>query len=248
MSKAERTRETIDARGPLVMPGVFDALSARIAARTGFEVLFVSGYGVAATRLGLPDFGYLTAPEIVAAATAICESAGAVPVIVDADTGYGNALNVRRTVRDLIRAGAAGIVLEDQVWPKRCGHMQGKQVIAVEEQVAKLRAAREAAGDEDLFIVARTDARAPLGLDAAIERALAYREAGADATFVEAPRSLEELAEIARRVPGRKLANMVERGLTPLLTPAELGAIGFDMIVHPLTALYAATRPMTEQL
>ncbi len=246
MTKAQRIRDAVARHGTLLMPGVYDALSARIAVGAGFEVIFISGYSVAASRLGLPDFGFLTATEVVEAARGVCENAGQVPVIVDADTGYGNALNVQRTVRDLIGAGAAGVFLEDQVWPKRCGHMRGKQVIPLAEQVLKLRAARDAAGADDLFIVARTDARAPLGLDAAIERAQAYREAGADATFVEAPQSSAELEEIGRRTPGPRLANMLEKGLTPLMTPTELGAIGFQLVVHPLTALYGAARAMAD--
>ena len=245
MRPADRIRAAV-ARGPAISaPGVFDALSATLAAHAGFEVLFASGYGIAATRLGLPDFGLVTASEMRDTARLVCDAARGVPVIVDADTGYGNALNVQRTVRELRDAGAAGVLLEDQVWPKRCGHMSGKQVIAASEHAAKLRAARDAVGDE-LYLIARTDARAPLGLDAAIERALTYLEAGADATFVEAPQSAEELAEIARRVPGAKLANMLERGLTPILTVEELGALGFALVAHPLTALYAAAQVMRE--
>lgn len=245
MRPADRIRATV-ARGPAISaPGVFDALSATLAAQAGFEVLFASGYGIAAARFGLPDFGLVTASEMRDTARLICDAAGSVPVIVDADTGYGNALNVQRTVRELHQAGAAGVLLEDQVWPKRCGHMSGKQVIAACEHVAKIQAARDAVGD-DLYLIARTDARAPLGLDAAIERALAYREAGADATFVEAPRSIDELREIARRVPGPKLANMLERGLSPILTVDELGALGFALVAHPLTALYAAAQVMRD--
>jgi methylisocitrate lyase len=242
---AEIRTRLLSGGAPLVMPGVFDALSARIAAAAGFEVVFVSGYGVSATQLGEPDFGILTQTEVVAAATRIC-GAVEVPVLIDADTGYGNAVNVVRTVRELGRAGAAGIFLEDQVWPKRCGHMRGKRVIPVEEQVAKLRAAVAARGDGDLFIVARTDARQAIGLDDAIARALAYREAGADALFVEAPQSLDELREIGRRLPGPLVANMVEEGVTPQLPPAELAALGFQLIVYPLSGLFAATRAMQE--
>ncbi|MBK7973435.1 MAG: isocitrate lyase/phosphoenolpyruvate mutase family protein [Deltaproteobacteria bacterium] len=245
MRPADRIRAAVT-RGPAISaPGVFDALSATLAAQAGFEVLFASGYGIAAARFGLPDFGLVTASEMRDSARLVCAAAGSVPVIVDADTGYGNALNVQRTVRELRDAGAARVLLEDQVWPKRCGHMSGKQVIATSEHVAKLRAARDAVGDE-LYLIARTDARAPLGLDAAIERALAYLEAGADATFVEAPRSVEELGEIARRVPGAKLANMLERGLTPILGVDELGALGYALVAHPLTALYAAAQVMRE--
>ncbi len=244
-SRAAAVRARLQGAGPVVMPGVFDALSARIAARAGFEVMFVSGYSVSATQLGEPDFGILTQTEVVAAATRICGAVD-VPVLIDADTGYGNAVNVTRTVRELLRAGAAGVFLEDQVWPKRCGHMRGKRVIPVGEQVAKLRAAVAARGDDDFFIVARTDARQAAGLDEAITRALAYREAGADALFVEAPQSLDELREIGRRLPGPLVANMVEEGVTPQLPADDLAALGFRLIVYPLSGLFAATRAMEQ--
>jgi methylisocitrate lyase len=167
-------------------------------------------------------------------------------VIVDVDTGYGNALNVMRTVEEIVHAGAAGIFLEDQVWPKRCGHMRGKRVIPVEEHVQKIRAAVRARADADCFVVARTDARQAVGLDEAIARARAYREAGADALFVEAPQSLEELREIGRQLPGPLVANMVEQGVTPQLSVEELGALGFQLIVYPVSALFAAARAMEE--
>jgi methylisocitrate lyase len=169
-------------------------------------------------------------------------------VIVDADTGYGSPVNVLRTVRDFQDAGAAGVFLEDQVWPKKCGHFQGKEVVPTEEHAARIRAAADARGDRDLFIVARTDARQPLGLEAAIERCLAYKEAGADALFVEAPESREELAEIASRLPPPLVANMIERGRTPHLTREELKELGFGLVVCPLAALYAAAKAVTEVL
>src|ERR1041384_4401584 len=169
MDKAELIRQALSQSGQLIMPGVYDALSAKIAARAGFEVIFITGYGLSATLLGEPDFGLLTQTEVVNAAQRIC-SVVETPVIVDADTGYGNAINVIRTVEDLLRAGAAGMFLEDQVWPKRCGHMKGKQVIPLDEQLNKLRAAAEARKDRDFFIVARTDARQALGLTDAIQR------------------------------------------------------------------------------
>lgn len=227
------------------MPGVFDALSARLAARGGFETVFLSGYGMSAAQLAEPDFGLLGATDVVATAARVCTAVD-VPVVVDADTGYGNAVNVMRTVRDLVRAGAAGIFLEDQVWPKRCGHMRGKRVIPMEEQVGKLRAAVETRGDSGLVIVARTDARQAVGLDDAIRRAEAYRAAGADALFVEAPQSIDELREIGRRLPPPLVANMVEQGATPDLTADELAALGFRWIVYPVAALFAAARAMRE--
>ena len=226
------------------MPGVYDALSARIAARTGFEAMFISGYGVSATHLGEPDFGLLTQTEQVGAAERICRTV-ACPVLVDVDTGYGNAINVMRTVEEIRRAGAAGIFLEDQVWPKRCGHMRGKRVIPTDEQVRKIRAAVRARGDRDCFIVARTDARQPLGLDEAITRALAYKDAGADALFVEAPQSVDELREIGRRLPPPLVANMVEGGATPLLDLESLGAMGYALVLYANAALRCAQRAVT---
>src|SRR3954453_6947165 len=239
MTGAQGLRDAI-ASDTVLMPGVYDALTARIAARVGFDVIFISGYSVSAARLGEPDFGFLTQTEMADTARAVCRVSEA-PVIVDADTGYGNAVNVIRTVRDFQDAGAAGVFLEDQVWPKKCGHFQGKQVVPSEEHAAKIRAAADARGERDLFIVARTDARQPLGVDAAIERCLAYKEAGADALFVEAPQSVEELEQIAAALPGPLVANMIERGVTPHLTRGELEQLGFDLIVCPLAALFAAT-------
>src|SRR5881398_3276947 len=200
MPPKTRIHALLDKERTLIFPGVYDALGAKLVERAGFPLTFISGYSVAATQLGLPDFGYLTQTEMVATAKRVCGSVK-IPIIIDADTGYGNALNVIRTVNELIDAGAAGIFLEDQVWPKRCGHMRGKRVIPAEEQVQKIRAARSAARARDCFVVARTDARQAVGLDDAIARALAYRAAGADALFVEAPQSLDELREIGRRLP-----------------------------------------------
>lgn len=245
MSKAQMIRQALAKHGQLIMPGVYDALSAKIAARAGFEVTFITGYSLSATLLGEPDFGLLTQTEVVSAAQRIC-SVIDTPVIVDADTGYGNAINVIRTVQDLIRAGAAGMFLEDQVWPKRCGHMRGKQVISLEEQLNKLRAAVEAKGQDDFFIVARTDARQALGLDEAIKRAIAFKNAGADAVFIEAPESKDEMREIASQVKGHLVANMLERGVTPLMGPEELKDLGFDLIVWPLAPLYSVAKSLTE--
>ena len=234
-----RVKEALDRQGTLVMPGVYDALSARIAERTGFDVIFTTGYGISATFLGEPDFGILTQTEMLNTIYRIC---GAVrtPVIVDSDTGYGNAVNVVRTVNELMRAGAAGMFLEDQVWPKRCGHMRGKQVVPLDEYLKKLNAAAAARADGDLFIVARTDARQALGLEEAIRRGLAFKENGADAVFIEAPETREEMSEIARNIPGPLVANMIERGVTPLMTPAELRDLGFTLIVWPVGPLYSA--------
>jgi 2,3-dimethylmalate lyase len=245
MSKAQLIRRALADHGQLIMPGVYDALSAKVAARAGFEVIFITGYSLSATLLGEPDFGLLTQTEVVSAAQRIC-SVVDTPVIVDADTGYGNAINVVKTVQDLIRAGAGGMFLEDQVWPKRCGHMKGKQVIPLDEQLKKLRAAIEAKRGSDFFIVARTDSRQALGLSEAITRGLAFKEAGADAVFIEAPESKEEMKEIAKRVSAPLVANMLERGVTPLMGPKELKELGFDLVVWPLAPLYSVAKSLTE--
>jgi 2,3-dimethylmalate lyase len=243
MSGSERIRELVSERAVL-MPGVYDALTARVAARVGFDVVFISGYSVSASRLGEPDFGFLTQTEMAEAARSVCRVSTA-PVIVDADTGYGNALNVQRAIRELADAGASGVFLEDQVWPKKCGHMRGKRVVETEEHASKIRAAKDAG---DLFVVARTDARQPLGLDAAIERCLAYREAGADALFVEAPQSVEELELIAQALPAPLVANMIERGVTPHLSRGELEQLGFNLIVCPLAGLFAGAKAVLDVL
>ena len=245
MDKARLIRQALSQCGQILMPGVYDALSAKIAARAGFEVIFITGYSLSATLLGEPDFGLLTQTEVVAAAQRIC-SVVDTPVIVDADTGYGNAINVIRTVRDLIGVGAAGMFLEDQVWPKRCGHMKGKQVIPLEEQLKKLRAAVDAKQDHDFFIVARTDSRQALGLNEAIKRGIEFKEAGADAVFIEAPESKDEMREISKQVPGSLVANMLERGVTPLMGPNELKELGFDLIVWPLAPLFSAAKSLTD--
>ena len=243
MTQAQKIRDALQQKGVLVMPGVYDCLSAKIASRSGFEVIFITGYSVSATFLGEPDFGLLTQTELLAASQRIC-SVTPLPVIVDADTGYGNAVNVIRTVRELIRGGAAGMFLEDQIWPKRCGHMKGKQVVPLEEYLKKLRAAIDARGKDDFFIVARTDARQALGLEEAIRRGRAFKEAGADAVFIEAPNTKEEMREIGRSVPGPLVANMIERGVTPLMGPEELKELGFQLIVWPLGPLYASARAL----
>ena len=245
MNKAEMIRWSLKEKGQLIMPGVYDALSTKIASQTGFEVILITGYSLAATMLGEPDFGILTQTEMLSAAQRIC-SATDLPVIVDADTGYGNAINVIRTVDELIRIGAGGMFLEDQVWPKRCGHMKGKQVIPLEEQLKKLHAATDAKNHRDFFIVARTDARQSLGLSEAITRGIAFKQAGADAVFIEAPENIEEMREISRNVPGPLVANMIERGVTPLMGPRELHDLGFDLVVWPLAPLYAVAKSLIE--
>jgi methylisocitrate lyase len=200
---------------------------------------FISGYSVSATAIGEPDLGLLTQTEIVERARRVCRSVG-IPIIVDADTGYGNPLNVIRTVHELIEAGAAGCFLEDQQWPKKCGHMRGKRVIDREEYLDKVRAAVDTRGSADFFIVARTDALAAVGLDEAIARVTEARAAGADASFVEAPNSLDEMAQIGRRAPAPVVANMIEKGKTPVLPKQKLAELGFHLILYPLAGLFAA--------
>ena len=226
----------------VVLPGAYDCLSARLIEQTGFQTVFTTGFGLAASTLGMPDLGLMTASEILERVHNIVRSVN-VPLVADMDTGYGNPLNVIRTVRECVSIGVAGIILEDQEWPKKCGHLEGKRVIPTEEQVQKLRAAVEAREDSGLVIIARTDARAPLGLDDAITRGKAYYAAGADVVFIEAPQSLDELRAIAQAFRGVPLfANMIEGGKTPLLSPQELHEIGFKLVVYPLSGLFAAAR------
>ncbi|MCO6042945.1 isocitrate lyase/PEP mutase family protein [Aeoliella sp. ICT_H6.2] len=235
-----RIHQILEQSGTVVFPGIYDALSAKLAQEAGFELAFVSGFSVAATMLGEPDFGLLTQTEITDAARRICRAVD-IPIVVDADTGYGNPLNVYRTVRELIEAGAVGCLLEDQVWPKKCGHMRGKRVVERGEYIEKIRAADEARRGHDFFLIARTDALAVHGIDEAIARVEAARTAGSDASFVEAPTSVELLAEIGRRSPGPNVANMIVGGRTPLKTKEELTELGFQLIVHPVGGLFAAT-------
>ena len=245
--RGDDLRARLGSGEPVLMPGVWDALSVRLAAEAGFDTVFLSGYCVSGTQLGLPDFGYLTQPEMAEVARRVCAASTETMVIVDGDTGYGNPLNVIRTVQMWEAAGATGIFLEDQVWPKRCGHMAGKQVVPMDEWLAKLRAAVD--HRSHLHVTARTDARAAIGLDEAISRARAAIGVGVDAVFVEAPESLEELERIAAALPGVvRVANMVETGKTPLLTPAELHDLGFDLIVSPLSGLFSATKALRDTL
>jgi carboxyvinyl-carboxyphosphonate phosphorylmutase len=224
----------------IVMPGVFDALSARIAQHVGFDAMFQTGYGSSASLLGMPDFGFLNAGETVDNARRIIRAVD-LPVIVDADTGYGNPLSVWRLVRDLESMGAAGIFLEDQVWPKRCGHMQGKSIIPTNDYMLKLEAALDARKSKDFIIVARTDARASRGLDEAIHRGKTYFKAGADVIFIEAPTSTKELSRIANEIDAPLVANMIEEGVTPTLSAQQLFQMGYNVALFPLSALYAAT-------
>jgi methylisocitrate lyase len=233
-------RNMLKSKKSLVIPGVYDALGAKIAQKVGFEAMFQTGYGTSATLFGMPDYGFIGAAETVDNARRICRAVS-VPVIVDSDTGYGNALSVWKIVKELESAGAAGIFLEDQRWPKRCGHMQGKEVIPQEEYTEKLSAALDARESKDFIIVARTDARATEGLDAAIERGKQNKKTGANAIFVEAPRSLEEMKKIGKEINAPLVANMIEGGATPLSSAETLNKMGFKIILYPLSVLYANT-------
>ena len=229
-----------DKSKPLVFPGVYDAITARIAQKAGFEAMFQTGYGTSAALLGMPGYGFIGSTETIENARRICKAVS-VPVIVDADTGYGNPLSVWKIVNELEAVGAAGIFLEDQKWPKRCGHMAGKEVIAKEEYAEKLRAALDARRSKEFVIVARTDARATEGLDSAIERGLLYKEIGADAIFVEAPKSIDEMKKIGKSIKAPLVANMIEGGATPMLSSQQLHKMGFNLILYPLSVLYANT-------
>jgi carboxyvinyl-carboxyphosphonate phosphorylmutase len=233
-------RNMLKANKPLVIPGVYDAIGAKIAEKVGFEAMFQTGYGTSATLFGMPDYGFIGATETLDNARRICRAVS-VPVIVDSDTGYGNALSVWKLVRELESAGASGIFLEDQRWPKRCGHMQGKEVITQEEYTEKLGAAIDARQNKNFIIVARTDARATEGLDAAIERGLQNKKTGADAIFIEAPRSLEEMKIIGKAINAPLVANMIEGGATPISSAQTLHKLGFKIILYPLSVLFANT-------
>lgn len=229
------------AREPLILPGAPDALTARLIEASGFEAVYLTGAGITNARLGVPDLGLITLTELADTVEAV-RGAVSIPIVVDADTGFGGPLNVRRTVQTLERRGANAIQLEDQKSPKRCGHFSGKEVIQVDEMVAQLNAALDARSDESLLIIARTDARQALGLEPALERAERYREAGADVTFVEAPESKDELVEIGQRLEGPLLVNIVEGGATPQLPAEELGALGYSIVLYANSALRGAMR------
>ncbi|KAF3781728.1 Carboxyvinyl-carboxyphosphonate phosphorylmutase [Nymphaea thermarum] len=254
--KQTRIQRLIEEEGIVLMPGCYDALSAAIVQKSGFSAGFISGYALSASLLGKPDFGLLTPPEMAEKARFICASAPNIPIIADADTGGGNALNVQRTVQDLIAAGAAGCFLEVLFYELlHCASISDNfynaKVIPAEEHAVKIASARDAIGNADFFLVARTDARATSaknGLSEAIARANLYMEAGADACFVEAPRDINELKEIGHHTKGYRVCNMLEGGVTPLHTPQELKEMGFHLIVHPLTTLYASARAMIDVL
>jgi methylisocitrate lyase len=229
-----------DKSKPLVIPGVYDAIGAKIVEKVGFEAMFQTGYGTSATLLGMPDYGFIGSTETVDNARRICHAVS-VPVIVDADTGYGNALTVDKLVRELEEAGASGIFLEDQKWPKRCGHMNGKEVIPKDEYAEKLQAALDARSNKDFIIVSRTDARATEGLDKAIERGLFYKKIGADVIFIEAPKTIQEMQKIGSSINAPLVANMIEGGRTPIISQSKLHNLGFKIILYPLSVLFSNT-------
>lgn len=238
-----RFRESIESEGILVAPGAYDAVSARLVEDAGAEVVYMSGSSVSTSVHGYPDVGLTTLTEMTDRARAMVGAVD-VPVFADADTGYGNSINVYRTVEEFEAAGVAGIHLEDQAFPKRCGHFEGKDVVATDEMVARLRAAADARTDDDFVLVARTDARAVEGFEAAVERSRAYSEAGADVIFFEAPESVDELEAVAERIDAPLLANMTEGGKTPMLTAAELDELGYDVALFPATGFKAVLKTL----
>ncbi len=249
MRTTTRLRKLLSGPETVVAPGAYDALSARLIAQAGFPVVYMTGFGTSASVLGQPDVGLLTMSEMVSRASALAAVVGDLPLIADADTGYGNPLNVRRTVREYEHAGVAGIHIEDQVWPKKCGHMENKQVIPKDEMVQKIRAAVDARQDPDFVLIARTDAAAVTSFEDALERGKAYREAGADVLFIEAPRTRQELQTIAQTFSTIPLLyNWIDGGKTPQLSLDEIRALGFKLVLFPVSMLFVATRAMNELL
>ena len=241
-------RELLAGPEPVLAPGAYDALSARLVERAGFPAVYMTGFGASASLLGRPDVGLLSFDEMAGHARRLAQAVS-VPLIADADDGYGNPLNVMRTVREYAAAGVAALHIEDQVAPKRCGHMEGKEVIDAAEMVEKVRAAVEARGDGELLIIARTDARAVEGLDSALERARRYREAGADALFVEAPETEQEIGAVAAAFPDVPLVfNWVDGGKTPQLPLDRIRELGFALVIYPVTTLFAAARAVADVL
>ena len=242
--KRRRFRSRLGAVGLVSAPGIYDMISARLADGMDFDCLYLTGYGVVASHLGLPDAGIATYSDMVSRVGQMARGT-ATPMIADGDTGYGGLLNVQHTVRGYEAAGAIGIQLEDQEFPKKCGHTPGRRVIPAEDMIKKIRVAVESRRSADFLVIARTDARTTLGLDEALRRAEAYAKAGADVLFVESPESEEEMRTIGRAFDLPLVANMVEKGRTPLLSREELQALGFRLAIFPVTALLAALRAMS---
>lgn len=250
MNVRQRLRQLLEDSKILIAPGAHDALTARIIENVGFEAVYLTGYGQSASHLGQPDVGLMTMTEMLMRVRNISRAVS-VPVICDGDTGFGNVVNVIRTVQEYERAGAAAIQLEDQVFPKKCGHMTGRQVVPVEEMVLKIKAAVAAREDKDFVIIARTDARTIMGIEEAVERGKAYEKAGADVIFIESPESKEELEYIASSFKVPVLANMVEGGRTPLLSAEELEKLGFSLVIYPTASVYitaAAVKRLMEHI
>ncbi len=245
MRRTTRLKELILAPEILVMPGAHDSLVARIIERMGFQAVTLGGYPATANLLGKPDVSLLSMTEMVEYTRRICGAVD-IPVFTDGDTGYGNVTNVFRTVKEMERAGAAGMFIEDQVFPKRCGHMEGKQVIPAEEMVAKIKAALDARTDPDFVLMARTDALAVYGIDEAIRRGNLYRETGANLIFIEAPQTIEDMKKINREIAAPTLANNVEGGKSPLLTAKELESIGYNVAVFPISSTYCIAKAVTD--
>lgn len=243
---AARLRALLAGPGLVQAPGCFDAFTGKLVEQAGFPAAYMTGFGTSASVLGLPDTGLISFAEMATHAGNIA-AALRIPLIADADTGYGNAINVWRTTRAYARAGVAAIQLEDQVAPKKCGHTRGKQIIPLAEMVGKLRAAADARAEQDIVIVARTDARAVAGFDEALERCLAFREAGADVIFFEAPESEAELEAIAQRIKAPLLINLVEGGKTPFLPRRRLEQLGYKLAIYPATALLTAAKALQRQ-
>ncbi len=245
---ARRLRQLLAEPSIIVMPSCFDALSAKLIERAGFQATFMGGFAVSAARLGMPDTGLISYSEMVDQGRNIC-SAVSIPVIGDGDTGYGNALNVKRTVRGYANAGFACIMIEDQVTPKRCGHTRGKQTVSRKEAFSRVQAAVDVRNEgADILIMARTDANATEGFEEAIARAQGFVDIGVDITFLEAPRSEEEMRAYCERVAGPKMANMVEQGDTPLLPATQLEALGYKIVIYPITLMLASIQAMQEAL
>ena len=245
MNNGEKLRKILETNKMITLPGVYDCLSALIAEKAGFKCLFTSGFGISASAYGKPDYGIITSTEMISVIKNILNSI-TVPLVVDLDTGYGNALNVIKNVKEVCCLGAAGFILEDQVWPKRCGHMDGKQVIDTEEYIEKLKAAKYAGDEYNAVIIARTDSYAVNGLNDAIERGHKYFKAGADILFIEAPGKVEDLKVISEEFKGKWLfANMVEGGKTPILSHKQLESLGFKVVVYPLTGLFSSIYALT---
>jgi 2-methylisocitrate lyase-like PEP mutase family enzyme len=247
MAARAALRHRVARRQALLAPGAYDGVSARLIARAGFEAVYVTGYGTSAARLGLPDLGFAGLAEMVENVRQITAAVD-VPVVADADTGYGGALAVQRTVRAYEAAGVTGLHLEDQVWPKRCGHLAGKEVVPCDEMVAKIRAAAAARTDPNLLLIARTDAIAVTGFEDALARADAYARAGADVLFVEAPTTVEQVEAIPRRVAGPCLFNYAPGGRSPLLPIERLAALGYAIVILPVQTLFAAAHAMAGYL